>query len=175
MVLSSRSWCEDGLRRALDELVALRAMYGADEGDEELTKSSRGRPHPRRSTTSRWRSPRTPYATTRTPLQTPFRTSRRWMRRSGSAAAGRPSASRFPRVPRAIAPDDRRGVRFEASRLGRFVAHAARGGRRRRSVGMGRRHPRRRRTGRRPGEERPRPVRIAVIQRRRRRRRWVRG
>ena len=40
MVLSSRSWCEDGLRRALDELVALRAMYGADEGDEELTKSS---------------------------------------------------------------------------------------------------------------------------------------
>ena len=40
MVLSSRAWCEDGLRRALDELVALRAMYGACEGDEELTKSS---------------------------------------------------------------------------------------------------------------------------------------
>lgn len=34
MVLSSRTWCEDGLRRALDELVALRAMYGADEGDD---------------------------------------------------------------------------------------------------------------------------------------------
>ena len=33
MVLSSRTWCEDGLRRALDELVALRAMYGADEDD----------------------------------------------------------------------------------------------------------------------------------------------
>ena len=76
-----------------------------------------------------------------------------------------------PRVPNATSPDDRRGVRFEASRLGRFVAHAARGGRRRRSVGMGRRYPRRRRTGRHPGEERPRPVGIAVIQRRRRRRR----
>ena len=39
MVESSRAWCEDGLRRALDELDALRAMYAADEDAGSATST----------------------------------------------------------------------------------------------------------------------------------------
>ena len=39
MVVSSRAWCEDGLRRALDELDALRAMYAADEDAGSATST----------------------------------------------------------------------------------------------------------------------------------------